>query len=78
VSRFFYCIKERDSNKEGADFVCGRKPVRWTVFADVGNEQSEAKGTAVPGKIPIPLPNTINPNSLAIVGEAFGFIFSLP
>jgi len=38
-----------DSNKEGAK---RKKTVRWTVFADVGNEQSEATGTAVPEKSP--------------------------
>ena len=46
VARPAFCIgknKQRDSNKEGADAVCGKKTVWWTVFADVVKERSDAK-----------------------------------
>ncbi|MGN1316986.1 MAG: hypothetical protein ACI4VW_08005 [Acutalibacteraceae bacterium] len=54
---FFFCFElYRDSNKEGANEVCGRKQSCVTVFADVGNERSEARG-AERRKNPYPAAN---------------------
>ena len=40
---FRFVRNGRDSNKEGERVSVRKKTVRWTVFADVGNERSEAK-----------------------------------
>ena len=46
VARPAFCIgknKQRDSNKEGADAVCGRKQSGGLFFADGVKERSDAK-----------------------------------
>ena len=51
ITLVFLERKNRDSNKEGAK---RKKTIRWRVFADVGNERSEAIGARRAEKIPIP------------------------
>ncbi len=53
---FCFLFQGKGFEQGGSKLCLRKKTVRWTVFADVGNERSEAKGTAVPGKVPIPLP----------------------